>query len=219
MNGVHDMGGMHGFGPVDPEPNEPRFHHPWEARALAVTIAMGAWKRWNIDASRFARESIPPEEYLRMSYYEKWIAGLCELMVAKGLVTREELATGHPGKESAKLTPPLLEDGVAPMLNRGSPTTRDVQRVPRFGAGETVRARNMHPTGHTRLPRYVRGRIGTVHMDHGVHVLPDSNAHFKGESPERLYSVRFSAKELWGPQGASRDAVYLDLWESYLEPV
>ena len=219
MNGVHDMGGMHGFGPVNPEADEPKFHHPWEARALAVTIAMGAWGKWNIDASRFARESIPPEEYLRMSYYEKWIAGLIDLMVAKGLVTREELAAGHPAPATRKSIPPLTAQGVAPMLNRGSPTARDIQRAPKFAIGDSVRARNMHPVGHTRLPRYARGKAGVVHTDHGVHVLPDSNAHFRGESPERLYSVRFSARDLWGAPAASRDAVYLDLWESYLERI
>ncbi|HEX7929148.1 MAG TPA: nitrile hydratase subunit beta [bacterium] len=216
MNGVHDMGGMHGFGPIDPEPNEPLFHHPWEARALALTLAMGAWRKWNIDASRFQRELIPPATYLRMTYYEKWIAGLVELMVSKGLLTRAEANSGKPAAGAAKADPPLKAAAVPGLLSRGSPTTRDVPVVQRFQVGNRIVTKNMHPTGHTRLPRYVRGKPGVIQHDHGVHVFPDSNALFKGEAPQRLYSVRFEGRDLWG-EASKREAVYVDLWESYLD--
>jgi nitrile hydratase len=205
MNGVHDMGGMHGLGAVTPEAGEPTFHAPWEARVLALTLAMGAHRRWNIDASRHARELIPGHDYLAMSYYEKWLAGLERLIRESGLLV-----------EPRRRSPPLGAAEVPAVLARGGPASRDVDAPRRFAPGDRVRARNLNPTGHTRLPRYVRGRPGVIERDHGVHVLPDANAHFRGESPQRLYGVRFSAAELWG--GAQRDSVHLDLWDSYLDP-
>jgi nitrile hydratase len=218
MNGVHDMGGMHGLGPIAPDPDEPLFHAPWEARALALTLAMGAWGRWNLDASRFQREQIPGADYLRMSYYEKWIAGLTELIAAAGLVTREELASGRPAPGSAPASPPLRAEHVAAALARGAPVSRDAPAPTRFRPGDPARARNLNPAGHTRLPRYVRGRLGRIERDHGVHVFPDSNAAGFGEAPQRLYQVRFEARELWGPDAGAREAVYLDLWDGYLDP-
>jgi nitrile hydratase len=207
MNSVHDMGGMHGLGPVDPDPDEPVFHAPWEARVLALVLAVGAWGRWNIDASRHARERIPGPDYLAMTYYEKWLAGLVTLMNETGLM---------PAADAPKASPPLAAERVPAMLASGGPTLRSTDAKARFAIGERVRARNLNPTGHTRLPRYVRGRIGTVERRHGAHVLPDANAHFRGERPEALYGVRFTAAELWGAD--RRDSVHLDLWESYLEP-
>jgi nitrile hydratase len=217
MNGVHDMGGMHGMGPIEYERNEPVFHTRWEARAFALTLAMGAWRKWNIDASRHSRELIPPTEYLRMSYYEKWIAGLVELSVKGGLITREEAESGSPAQGSSKATPPLTADKVAKTLLKGGPASRDVAVAPRFQVGQHVRARNVHPAGHTRLPRYARGKLGTIARDHGVHVFPDTNAHFLGENPQHVYSVRFAARELWGEQAAPHDAVYIDLWDDHLD--
>ena len=218
MNGVHDMGGMHGMGPVAPEADEPLFHEPWEARALALTLAAGAWGRWSLDATRHQRELIPGPDYLRMSYYEKWIAGLEALMLRTGLVTAEELASGRPAPGAAKANPPLTAERVAGVLASGGPTERDVDRAPRFAVGEAVKARNLNPTGHTRLPRYVRGRAGAITRRHGAHVFPDANAHGLGEQPQPLYQVRFEAAELWGDAARGRGAVYLDLWEDYLEP-
>lgn len=218
MNGVHDMGGMHGLGPIAPEADEPIFHEPWEARALALTLAAGAWGRWTLDASRFARESIPGPQYLAMSYYEKWIAGSRSMMVKHGLVTPEELASGRPAPGVAKASPPLKADMVAGVMARGGSTERTIEAAPRFSVGEAVRARNINPTGHTRLPRYVRGHVGEVVRHHGAHVFPDTNAHAQGEQPQHLYQVRFSARELWGEDAPARDAVFLDLWEPYLEP-
>ena len=218
MNGVHDMGGMHGLGPVAPEAGEPVFHAPWESRVLALTLAAGAWGRWNIDASRHQRELILGPDYLRMSYYEKWLEGLIELMARTGLVTRAEIASGRPDAGAPRATPPLTADRVPGVLARGGPVTRDVDAPRRFVIGDAVRARNVNPVGHTRLPRYARGRLGVVERDHGVHVFPDANAHGLGERPARLYGVRFSAQELWGEAAGGPGGVHLDLWDAYLEP-
>jgi nitrile hydratase len=207
VNGVHDMGGMEGLGPLDIEPDEPVFHAPWEARVLALTLAVGAWGRWNIDASRHARERIPGPDYLAMTYYEKWLAGLTRLIEESGLVAGDEVRA-----------PRLTAADVPAALARGGPASRDVAGPGRFEVGDKVRARNLNPPGHTRLPRYARGHVGLIERDHGVHVLPDSNAHFLGEAPERLYGVRFTAAELWGEGAAGRDSVHLDLWDSYLDP-
>ena len=217
MNGVHDMGGMQGLGPIELEQHEPVFHEPWEARVFAMVRAMGAWRKWNIDASRFQREQIPAAEYLRMSYYEKWLAGLCELMAAKGLVTPAELASGKPTPEAPKSSPALTADKVPVLVTQGAPSNRASSSTALFRVGQTIRTRNINPPGHTRLPRYARGRSGTIDRVHGVFVFPDTNALYQGENPQHLYSVRFGARELWGESAAAQDHVYIDLWESYLE--
>lgn len=218
MNGVHDMGGMHGMGPITPEPDEPVFHETWEGRVFALNRATAALGKWNIDAGRHSIERIPPSDYLRMSYYEKWLAGLVTRLQESGLVTGAELESGRAALGSTKATPPLTAERVA-----ATPTERDwferpVNAAPRFAVGDRVRAKKIHPTGHTRLPRYARGNLGIIDRIHGAHVFPDSNAHFQGENPEHLYSVRFSARELWGEEAAAHDSVYIDLWESYLDP-
>jgi nitrile hydratase len=218
MNGIHDMGGMHGFGPIMREENEPVFHAPWEARLFAIRHAMGAWGRWNIDGSRYAREIIPPSGYLRMSYYERWLAGLVTQMVDTGLVTHEEIQTGRPTPGALRRTPPLRPQEADRVLAR-APSLRPVEMLAAFAVGERVRARNIQPSGHTRLPRYARGKTGVVVRLHGVHVFPDTSAHGEGEQPHHLYGVRFEARELWGEGAADGDAVHLDLWERYLERV
>ena len=218
MNGIHDMGGMQDMGPIQPEKNEPVFHEKWEGRSLALNLAAAAWRKWNIDAGRYQVELIPPAEYLRMSYYEKWFVRLAELLVKRGLITREELESGKPAAGAPKATPPLSAAGVPRMLANGTPASREVAQPPRFHIGQQVRARNIHPLGHTRLPRYARGRMGTVDRHHGGFVLPDTNALFQGEKPQHLYSVRFTARELWGETASPRDSVYIDLWDDYLEP-
>jgi len=210
MNGVHDMGGMHGMGPIAPE--------PWEARVYALNRAVGFVGKWNIDAGRHSRERIPPADYLRMSYYEKWLAGLIMLLQESGLATEAELESGRPAPGSAKATPALTTERVAAVVAARGSFDRPVNTPPRFAVGQPVRTKKINPTGHTRLPRYARGRIGIVDRVHGAHVFPDSNAHFRGEDPQHLYSVRFSARELWGEEAAPRDSVYIDLWESYLYP-
>ncbi len=217
MNGIHDMGGMDGFGKVEPEPNEPMFHAEWEARVLAMVRAMGAAGAFNIDASRFYRESLPPHIYLASSYYKKWLLGLEALLIDRGYVTADEVAAGH-----AITTPKPLK--------RGKFTANDVERVmvrdkfgraraapPKFKPGDRVRARNIHPRTHTRLPRYVRGHLGVVERDHGCHVFPDSAATESGDNPQRLYTVVFDAVELWGAEADPTVKVSIDAFEPYLE--
>ena len=218
MNGIHDMGGVHGMGPIQYEKNEPVFHARWEGRVFALRRAMAAWGQWNIDATRHEVELVPPAEYLRMSYYERQFAAFVELLVKRGLVARAEVESGEPAPGSRKAVPALTTDKAAALVTNGAPASRDVPVAARFQAGQHVRVRNIHPTGHTRLPRYARGKLGTIDRDHGVYVFPDSNAHFLGEKPQHLYSVRFAARELWGEIAAPRDAVYLDMWDDYLEP-
>ena len=217
MNGPHDMGGAHGFGPVAPEKDEPVFHADWERRALALSLAMNASGAWNIDMVRHARERIPPAEYLDASYYEKWLKGLEKLLVENGYATESEIAAGHSA--AAPTTPPRVvsDSQAAAMLAKGSRYDRKRETPAAFSVGDSVRAKVINPTGHTRLPRYVRGRIGTIDRIHGVHVLPDTNSTGRGEDPQWLYSVRFDAREVFGAEAREGDAVFLDLWEPYLE--
>ncbi len=218
MNGAHDMGGAHGFGPVEPEPGEPVFHADWERRVLALALAMGATGEWSLDASRYARESLPPAQYLSSSYYELWLAALERQLADGGLVAPGEVAAGRSLHEPRPLTRTLRADEVAAALGRGGPTSREAPRPARFAAGDRVRARNMHPVTHTRLPRYVRGRVGTVDRVHGCQVFPDTNAHGQGEDPQWLYAVRFDARELWGEDAQPGLTVSVDAFEPYLEP-
>ena len=220
MNGPHDMGGGHGWGPVRPEPDEPPFHEPWERRVFALTIAMGAAGQWNIDQSRFARESLPPAAYLRLSYYQLWLAGLERLLLAHGLVAVEELAQGRALAPARPVKNVLRAADVAATLARGGPATRSSPRPARFAVGDRVRARNLHPPGHTRLPRYLRGHAGVIERVHGCHVFPDSRTAGGGEDPQWLYSVCFEARELWGEaHGDPTAKVNADAFEPYLEPV
>lgn len=218
MNGPHDLGGQMGFGPVAPERDEPYFHAAWEKRALGVTLAAGALGAWTLDESRHMRERLHPADYYSSSYYEIWIKALERLLARHGFVSTAELETGaaSPGGTAPKRV--LRAADVPAVLARGGPCDRPVEAAPRFAVGQAVRARNMHPTGHTRLPRYVRGRTGTVEAVHGGFVLPDSNAHGGGESPQRLYTVVFAGRELWGEAADPALSVSIDAWESYLEP-
>jgi nitrile hydratase beta subunit len=218
MNGVHDMGGMHGFGPVQAEANEPVFHAQWEARVFALSSLMGAWRKWNLDAFRYSVERLPPADYLRMSYFERWLASLVTRSIDAALVTSEEIGSGRMAVGLAPQSPPMTAAELPAVLSAGNSTQRSIAASPRFGPGAVVRAKNIHPTSHTRLPRYVRGRLGVIERDHGAHVLPDSNAHYRGENPQTLYTVRFAARELWGDAANPADAIYLDLWEDYLDP-
>jgi nitrile hydratase len=197
------MGGMHGLGPVVPEADEPVFHATWEARVLAMTVASFGWRCWTVDRWRHQHEKIPGADYLRMNYYEKWATSLAELLVGAGLVTRAEIEPPWPAVGTA-LTKPSIPAGEA-------------ATAPSFVVGDKVRTRNINPTGHTRLPRYARDRVGVVTRLQGAHVLPDATAHGLGERRQPLYQVRFEATELWGPDATRRDAVHLDLWEDYLD--
>jgi nitrile hydratase beta subunit len=225
VNGVHDLGGMHGFGPVVREPDEPVFHHEWERRAFALTLAAGFLGRWNLDMSRFAREQMPPAAYLSASYYERWLWGLEHLLVQTGLLTREQaeaVRRGEPpsrqGGASAADVRVLRAADVPRALQNRRAARLDDGPAPRFKPGDAVVTRNMHPIGHTRLPRYARGRRGVVDRDHGVFIFPDAHAAGLGKRGEHCYSVRFEARELWGEEASPRDAVYIDLFEPYLLP-
>jgi len=212
------MGGLHGFGRVDPEPDEPLFHADWERRAMAITLAMAVPGGWNLDMSRAARESIPPADYLRMTYYEIWIAGLEKLMAERRLVRPEEITAGRVLDPPRPVTRILSADRVAAMLQAGNSTERPPPALARFKRNDMVRARNIHPVTHTRLPRYVRGHLGTVERVRGCHVFPDSNAIGDGEDPQWLYTVRFDGRELWGADADPIVKVSVDAWEPYLEP-
>lgn len=216
MNGAQDLGGMHGFGPVLHEPDEPPFHADWEGRVLALTLAMGATGQWNIDTSRAARESLPPAQYLSSSYYEIWLEGLKKLLLDKRLATVEEIEAGKSRAAPTPLASVLGGDQVAAVLSRGSPSDRQPVGEARFAVGDRVRTRQINPPTHTRLPRYCRGKDGQVIAVHGAHSFPDTNALGRGEQPQWLYTVRFGAAELWGPDttGAS---VCVDCWEPYLQ--
>jgi nitrile hydratase subunit beta len=214
MNGVHDMGGMENLGPLVPEPEGPPFRAAWESRVHALSVASPT--RSNIDAGRHQRETIPGPEYLAMSYYEKWFRGLTELLVAGGHATWAEIDAGKAEPGFAKATPLLRAEEVTPRFMRRGSYVREAA-PPVFAAGDAVRARDLNPPGHTRLPRYVRGRLGVIVALHGAHVFPDSHAHSQGEDPRPLYTVRFTARELWGEAANPRDSVCLDLWEPYLE--
>lgn len=225
MNGIHDMGGMHGMGPIldqndGHEPNEPVFHEPWESRCYAINNLVGrsSWNKWNIDARRYGIEVLPPAEYLRMSYYEKWLERIIECLIQQGVIAREELASGKVSSPSRAQGPRLTAgEAAATASQRGNFLRPDAKAVARFAVGQPVRARNVHPAGHTRLPRYARGKTGVIGSVRGIFVFPDTNAHFQGEQPQYLYSVRFTARELWGESAPPRDSVAIDLWDSYLE--
>jgi nitrile hydratase len=218
MNGAQDMGGMHGFGPVRPEPEDgPKYHAAWERRAMAVTVATGAMGVWNIDMSRHARETLPPGEYLTVGYYGTWIRGVEKLLEASGLATKAEIASGRMETPAVPVPRVLRPEAVAAVLARGAPTGREAAAPPTFAVGERVRARIMSPAGHTRLPRYVRGAVGVIEHGHGAHVFPDTNAHGRGECPQHLYTVRFDGRDLWGADAEPGLTVSVDAWESYLE--
>ena len=218
MDGIHDMGGMDGFGPIPIKNKEPVFHATWEARVWAMNTALGAWGEWNIDAGRYTLEQLDPALYLSSSYYQRWLYRTENLLVDHGLVSREEIET-PPANRNTKISrePLSLDDILTRQRNTRSARLND-EVAPRYHMGDQVRARNIHPKGHTRIPRYVRGRLGVIDRDHGVFIFPDTNAVFAGKSPQHLYSVCFTAREIWGTKAVVTDKVYVDLWDEYLEP-
>jgi nitrile hydratase len=209
------MGGQHGLGAIVPEPEGSPFHAEWQARTHALVLASPS--RGNIDAGRFQREQIPGPAYLAMTYYERWFEALRQMLLLGGHVTPEEMATAMADPTAAKTTPRLRAADVPTVLARQGSYIRRSPAEPAFALGSRVRTRNINPAGHTRLPRYARGRIGVITHYHGNHVFPDSHAHGLGENPQPLYCVCFSAIELWGPDAPGTDSISLDLWEPYLE--
>lgn len=218
MNGVHDLGGMHGFGPVVPEADEPPFHAPWEGRVLALQRALLFTRRWNLDVFRFAQEQVPAAVYLSVSYYHRWLLSLTASAVERGLVTREELDAGRalvPGPTVARTMG--LADIHASHIR--APFGRTPQGAARFAPGDRVRTRNMHPESHTRLPRYARDKEGRVEAVRGCHVYPDAVVAGAGEDPQWLYAVAFDGRELWGDAADPSLTVSIEAFEPYLEPV
>ena len=215
-NSVHDMGGMHGFGPVEAEPNEPVFHADWEKRVLAMQRAMGFTGLWTIDGGRSSLETLPPVTYLASSYYERWFRGLERRVVAHGLVGEDEIAAGRslrPGRLlNRKLTLADARNWVWPNYERAA------QAAARFKAGDRVRTRNINPATHTRLPRYARGKLGAVEAVRGCHVYPDTAALGDHEHAEWLYTVVFSGRELWGEDADPSVKVSIEAFEPYLDP-
>ena len=218
MDGIHDLGGMEGFGPIPIEQDEPVFHADWEARVMALRVLMAFWRKWNLDAGRHSLENLPPADYLSFTYYEKWLASLVNMMVGADLVTAEEVAAGHAAPGAEKATPPVDSEAWNAFLPRGRPSSRAIDAEPRFAVGDRVRTADHMHSGPHRLPRYARGRPGEIILHHGAHVFPDTHAKLTGEDPQHLYTVKFTARDLWGAEAAAGDSVTVDLWESYLAP-
>lgn len=216
MNGIHDLGGMHGFGPVEREENEPVYHARWEGRMFAMFPATAVLNFYTLDELRHAIECMGAINYLQTSYYEHWLHGVEAVALKKGIVTEEELQTGHAHAGSIRAQPGLSAEGVPKFIENGASARVDVDVKPKFKEGDMVVVKNINPPGHTRLPRYVRDKLGCIDRDHGVFVFPDTNAHGKGEKPQHCYSVYFSAQELWGSKASRNDSVYVDLWDDYL---
>ena len=216
MNSIHDLGGMHGFGAIEAERDEPPFHDKWEGRAGGLLEVMTFPPGFTVDRFRYVRETLRPDLYLTQTYYEQWIYIAEQALMEAGMISPEELASGK--SRAPKRTDAIRADAVWSFLHDRSHSGRDLDDTPRFAIGQRVRARSMQPIGHTRLPRYARGKTGGVVSHHGAHVLPDASAHGKGDMAQHLYTVRFAARELWGERANPRDSVHLDLWESYLEP-
>lgn len=211
-----DLGGTTGHGSIIPEPEGELFHHDWEPRALAVSVAAGAAGKWNIDMSRRYRETLP--RYADLTYYEIWIAGLERILVDRGLVTADEIAAGRRMVEPIEVRGVLRADAVASTLAKGRPVEREPRSRARFAVGDRVRTRAEPVDHHTRLPRYAAGCVGTIERVHGAHVFPDTNAHDLGEQPQWLYTVTFDATELW-PDAEQGTLVSVDAWEPYLSAV
>lgn len=224
MDGVHDMGGMHGFGPIDVTDDE-SIHEDWEWMIFALDRILKIEGRYNIDEKRHAIERLDPAVYLNSSYFERWVNAIETLVIEHGIISRTELDTrakqirnGAHDPENADLqSRGAIADRVRESLYSVSSFRRDAKQAT-FEDGQPVRVRNSHPSGHTRSPRYARRTTGVIQSHHGTFVLPDSNAHGE-ETAEPLYSVRFTARGLWGEDHSGHDTVCIDLWERYLEPV
>jgi nitrile hydratase beta subunit len=216
MNGLHDMGGMDGFGAVDTSEDASVFHAAWEGKVMAASRVMGAIGAWNIDQGRYGIEVLPPHLYLK-SYYRRWLERFERALVQYGYASNDEIAAGralHPGK-----TPPRGKFTLAdlPRTGRRGNFYRPETKPAQFAIGDRVLARNIHPKTHTRLPRYVRGHVGVVELIHGCQVFPDTAAIGEGENPQWLYTVRFDGQDLWGADSDPTVKVSVEAFEPYLE--
>jgi nitrile hydratase len=215
VNGIHDMGGLHGFGRVEVEPDEPVFHARWEGRVFGMRILGMRRLATTIDSRRHALERLDPVAYLANGYYGRWLASLERELAEAGVLAPGEIeARLAGGSAPAAPLPPLP----APPAPPPPPFLREVAAAPAFAVGDRVRTRNHQPAGHTRLPAYARARRGSVARVYPACVLPDTNAHGRGEHPQFVYSVRFAGRELWGEGAEPGIFVHLDCFESYLEP-
>lgn len=225
MNGVHDLGGVHGLGRVEVEENEPVFHNPWEKTVFGTMVATLGQGLYNLDAFRHGIELMDPAHYLTSTYYEHWLATVEKNLIENGVMDRDELDAKtqeflkDPEAPVPQREDPELAERLSQLVRHGASTRSEVSAKPRFEAGDQVRVRNMHPHGHTRLPRYVRDKQGVIERVYDAFVFPDTNAHGEGENPQYVYCVRFDGKEVWGDSSEPREVVYVDLWESYLEPL
>lgn len=224
MTKIHDMGGMPCVEAL-PVENKTVFEKKWHKIVLSLTLAVGALGKWNIDRSRYFRESLPPDDYKRFTYYEKWMAGLVNLMVDSGLVDQSELRdfkVANKPMQGVSVSPEALKS----MIAKGDPslcssnTSFQPHEIGTLVKTKSPPANNYLENGHTRLPAYSSGYQGEIVLFHGFHRLPDTNAHFLGPKPEPLYTVSFKAKALWGDEAENPDdEIHLDLWHSYLEPL
>ncbi len=216
MNSIHDMGGMHGFGRVEPEVNEPVFHAPWEGRVMALYRALGFLQFWTIDGGRAAIENLPPKTYLTASYYARWLMGLERSLARTGIVGADEIEAGR-SLRPAQNHPPIMTAADVANLQRGN-FERPAASPSRFRPGERVRTLNLNPETHTRLPRYARGKEGLIEAVRGCHVFPDTAAIGAGENPQWLYTVVFTGRELWGADADPTLSVSIEAFEPYLAP-
>ena len=222
MNGVHDIGGMDGFGPIVRETNEPVFHEPWEGRVFGMLITV-ALRGDPVDAFRHRLERLDPAQYLSSSYYQRFLSVMEGALVEAGTLTEEEIETrvrqfsDDPELPMPRREDPAVTEHIAHVFRAGNPVTRQIRQKPRFAVGDKIVTRNLNPHGHTRLPRYTRGKRGLIVAHHGAHVFPDTNAHGLGENPQHLYTVRIAMRELWGDSAEPNESVLIDFWEGYLE--
>lgn len=217
MDGVHDMGGMHGFGPVDPAADKPMAKDQWRSRMFGIELSFTQPGGFNLDWMRHVMECMPPAAYLASEYYDRWYWREAGILATAGWVTLAELQAGKAESVPDGLDPPLPPEMVPVMLEAGLDSRRPAEGEPAFKPGDTVRTAFHAPLGATRLPRYLRGHVGTIEAYHGWHGFPDAVAH-GDDAAEPLYCVGFRAADLWDDVTAPRDMVFADLWESYLEP-
>jgi nitrile hydratase len=213
---------MDGFGAIPRELDEPVFHEPWESRVFGMSLLGAGLPPTTLDAGRHLLERLNPIQYISSSYYERWLARIEERLIKAGTLTWEELQermqmlAAQPDRVLQRREDGAQTDRILSVLRSGRSSSRRIRQKPRFVAGDRIITRNLNPHGHTRLPRYARGKRGTIVAHHGAHVFPDSNAHGLGENPQHLYTVRIAGGELWGDSAEPNESVLIDLWEIYL---
>jgi nitrile hydratase len=214
---------MDGFGPIHRETDEPVFHEPWESRVFGMFLTGAGLPPEPLDAFRHRLERLDPVKYLSSSYYERWLAGMESALIETGTLSREEIEArvqqfaADPDLPMPRREDPVRAEGIANVFRASHPIARKTRQKPRFAVGDKIVTRNLNPPGHTRLPRYTRGKRGVIVAHHGAHVFPDTNAHGLGENPQHLYTVRIAVRELWGDSAEPNESVLIDLWDSYLD--